>query len=81
MVAGYAVCVDHGWLRVATYVATMVSADHAKVSSRNGTRNLCRNLWSRFVMLWLRVATAWSRVITLWLRVRLRLETTLIGLA
>ena len=39
MVAGYAVCVDHGWLRVATYVATMVSARHAMVPSRN----LCRN--------------------------------------
>ena len=64
MVAGYAVCVDHGWLRVATYVATMVSADHAKVSSRNGTRNLCRNLWSRLVMLWLRVVTRCSRLAT-----------------
>ncbi|KAJ0727243.1 hypothetical protein HanPI659440_Chr12g0479551 [Helianthus annuus] len=58
-------CVDHGWLRVATGVATMVSVHHAEVSSRNGTRNR----WSRLVLLWLRVATAWSRVITLRLRV------------
>ncbi|KAJ0467006.1 hypothetical protein HanIR_Chr14g0678451 [Helianthus annuus] len=65
MVSSHAVCADHKWLRVATGVATMVSVNHAKVSSRNGTRNL----WSRLVLLWLRVATAWSRVITLWLRV------------
>ncbi|MFS7966794.1 hypothetical protein Hanom_Chr09g00778011 [Helianthus anomalus] len=52
-VAGHAICVDHWWLRVAIYVATMVSAGHAMVSSRNRTRNL----WSRLVRLWSRVAT------------------------
>ncbi|KAJ0867638.1 hypothetical protein HanRHA438_Chr12g0565511 [Helianthus annuus] len=60
MVSSHAVCVDHGWLRVATCVATMVSARHAEVSSRNGTRNL----WSRLVMLWLRVVTRCSRLAT-----------------
>ena len=64
MVSSHAVCVDHGWLRVATYVATVVSACHVLVSSRNGTRNLCRNLWSRLVMLWLRVVTRCSRLAT-----------------
>ncbi|MFS7933697.1 hypothetical protein Hanom_Chr04g00382851 [Helianthus anomalus] len=53
MVASHAVYVDHRWLRVATYVATVVSAGHAMVSSRNRTRNLR----SRLVRLWSRVAT------------------------